>query len=142
MRRGVTLPELAMVLTIVGLLSALAAPRAASWLDRLAVSRATGELMAFYQTARFAAIARSQRVRLELARDSLRAVFEGPRDSIFLRWPGPAEHGVQFRATRPVIAIQPNGLGFGAANTKIVLRRGAAAESLTTSRLGRLKRWH
>lgn len=133
--------ELAMVLAIVGLLSALAFPRAAGWLDRIAVSRAAGEIAAFYQTARFGAIFRSQRVRLELGQDTLRAVFEGPSDSVFLRWSGPARHGVSLAATRAVIRIQSNGLGLGAANTKLVLKKGMAAESLTTSRLGRLKRW-
>lgn len=135
------MPELAMVLAIVGALSALAFPRAGGWLDRIAVSRAAGEVEGFYQTARFAAIFRSQRVRLEFRPDSLLAVSEGPSDSVFLRWPGPARHGVGLTVTRATIEIQPNGLGFGAANTKIVLRRGMAAESLTTSRLGRLRRW-
>ncbi len=135
------MPELAMVLAIVGVLSSLAFPRAAGWMDRIAVSRAAGEVAGFYQTARFAAIFRSQRVRLELGGDSLRAVFVGPRDSVFLRWPGPRRHRVDLTVTRVTIEIQANGLGFGAANTKIVLRRGMAAESLTTSRLGRLRRW-
>lgn len=130
-----------MVLAIIGVLSALALPRTAGWLDRIAVSRAGGEIAAFYQTARFGAIFRSQRVRLELGPDSLRAVFEGPADSVFLRWPGPARHRVGLTVTRATIRIQSNGLGLGAANTKVVLRRGMAAESLTTSRLGRLKRW-
>jgi hypothetical protein len=40
-----------------------------------------------------------------------------------------------------VIRVGPNGIGWGAANTQLILRRGAAAESLTTSRLGRLKWW-
>ncbi|HLB36659.1 MAG TPA: GspH/FimT family pseudopilin [Gemmatimonadales bacterium] len=141
MRRGVTLLELAMVLTIVGVLSAMAFPRAARWLDAIAVSRAAGEIASFYQTARFKAIFRSQRVRLEFGQDTLRAVFEGPSDSVFLKWPGPARHGVSLVATRPVIRIQPNGLGLGAANTKVVLKKGMAAESVTTSRVGRLKRW-
>lgn len=132
---------MAVVLVIVGTLTAIAVPRAAGWMDRIAVSRASGEIAAFYQTARFAGIFRSQRVRLEFGRDSLRAVFEGPVDSVFLTWPGPARHRVQFTATRTTIQLQPNGLGFGGANTKLVLRRGAVAESLTTSRLGRLKRW-
>jgi hypothetical protein len=44
-------------------------------------------------------------------------------------------------ASRAVIRIDPTGLGYGAANSTIVLQRGAVAESLTTSRLGRLKRW-
>jgi prepilin-type N-terminal cleavage/methylation domain-containing protein len=141
MRDGVTLAELVMVLTITGILAALAFPRTAGWMDRLKVTRAGTQLASFYQTARFAAIYRSQRVRLEFGQDSLRAVFEGPRDSVFLRWLGPGQYGVRSTASRRVIWIQPNGLGFGAANTKIVLKRGAAAESLTTSRLGRLKRW-
>jgi hypothetical protein len=45
------------------------------------------------------------------------------------------------RVSRPVIRLSPVGLGLGGSNTKVVLYRGAAAESLTTSRLGRLKRW-
>jgi prepilin-type N-terminal cleavage/methylation domain-containing protein len=141
MRTGVTLVELMVVLAVTGILTALALPRMSGWKDRLAVSRAGTELVSFYQTARLSAIYRSQRVRLELGGDSLRAVFEGATDSVFLRWPGPRQHGVRASVSRPVIWIQPNGLGFGAANTKIVLRRGAAAESLTTSRLGRLRRW-
>ncbi len=141
MRKGVTLPELATTLAIVGALTAMAVPRLAGWMDRIAVSRATGEITAFYQTARFAAIFRSQRVRVELGHDSLRAVLEGPTDSVFLKWPGPARHGVSLTASRATVWFQSNGLGLGAANTKLVLRRGAAAESLTTSLLGRLKRW-
>lgn len=141
MRRGVTLLELAIVLTIIGTISALAFPKAAGLLDRIAVSRATGEVAAFYQTARLSAVFRSQRVRMEFRPDSLLATFEGPRDSLFLQWPGPLRHRVSLTATRAAIRIQANGLGLGAANTKIVLRRGMAAESLTTSRLGRLKRW-
>lgn len=130
-----------MVLAIVGVLAALAVPRAAGWLDRLAVRRAADEVASFYQQARLAAIFRSQRVRLELGQDSLRAVLEGPSDSVFLRRMGPARHGVSLTATRGIIRVESNGLGFGAANTKLVLRKGLAAESLTTSRLGRLKRW-
>ena len=141
MHRGATLLELAIVLAIVGVLSAMAIPRAAGWLDAIAVSRAAGEIAAFYQTARFGAIFRSQRVRLEFGPDSLLAVFEGPSDSVFLKWSGPARHRVSLAASRAVIRIQPTGLGLGAANTKLVLKRGMAAESVTTSRLGRLKRW-
>jgi prepilin-type N-terminal cleavage/methylation domain-containing protein len=141
MRKGVTLPELILVLAIIALLLALALPRLAGWLDQIAVDRAAQEIAAFHGTARFTAIARSQRVRLDFSPDSLRATLEGPTDSVFLRWPGPARHGVSLTASRAMVRFQPNGLGLGAANTKLVLRRGAAAESLTTSLLGRLRRW-
>jgi hypothetical protein len=69
------------------------------------------------------------------------AVYEAALDSTFLVRPGPARHGVVLLASRAVIRLDPTGLGFGAANSTLVLRRGAVAESLTTSRLGRLKRW-
>lgn len=142
MRRGVTLIELAIVLTIVGIILAMAWPRAGDFFDRLAVSRSAGELATFYHRARFAAIFRSQRVRIEFGPDSLRATFEGVADSTFLISPGPARHRVELTTSREVIRVHPNGFGWGGANTKLVVRRGMAAESLTTSRLGRLKRWH
>lgn len=135
------MPELVVVLVVVGALLALSLPRLARWLDWLAVDRAAQEIAAFHRTARFAAILRSQRVRLDFSGDSLRATLEGPPDSVFLRWPGPERHGVSLTASRVTIRFQANGLGLGAANTKLVLRRGAEAESLTTSLLGRLKQW-
>jgi prepilin-type N-terminal cleavage/methylation domain-containing protein len=141
MRRGVTLYELLAVVTLMGLVAAFGIPRLAGWLDRIATDRAARELASFYHRARLAAVFRSTRVRLEFSADSLRAVFEGVEDSTFIALPGPAQHGVTLRVSRPVIRIHPNGFGWGAANTKLVVRRGAAAESLTTSRLGRLKRW-
>ena len=141
MRRGVTLIELVMVLAIVGMVMGLAAPRVATWLDRMAVDRAAIEIVTFYHEARFGAIRRAARVRVIVGEDSLRAAFEGLLDSTFLRRPGPGRHGVRLTASRQEIRFYPNGVGLGAANTKLVLQRGAVAESLTTSRLGRLKRW-
>lgn len=142
MRRGVTLLEVIAVLAVVGVVLAITAPRLTSWKDRLAVERATGEIVSFYWQARTSAIFRGTRVRLTLGGDSLQASFEGVTDSIFLTRSGPRRHGVSLIVSRPVIRIYANGFGLGAANTKIVLRRGVAAESLTTSRLGRLKRWN
>jgi len=133
--------ELLVVVTISGVLLGIAAPRWARYQDRLAVHRATAEVANFYGVARYAAILRSQQVRMEFAADVLRAVYEGASDSTFLTRPGPSRYGVSLKASRSVIRIAPNGLGYGAANAKFVLRRGGAADSLTTSRLGRLKWW-
>jgi prepilin-type N-terminal cleavage/methylation domain-containing protein len=141
MPRGFSLIELVATMTVAGILLALAVPRWAQFEDGVAVRQAALEVATFYQAARHAAIRRATRVRIELQRDSLRAVFEGATDSTFLVWAGPSRHGVGLDATRAVIRLNPTGLGYGAANSTIVLQRGAVAESLTTSRLGRLKRW-
>ena len=50
------------------------------------------------------------------------------------------EHGVTLATTRDSISFDVRGLGFGAANLTLVARRGAAADTLVVSRLGRL-RW-
>ena len=141
MRRGATLVELVMVLTLIGLLSALAAPRVGDWLDRLAVDGAVREAAMFYTAARFGAVLQGSRVRIEFGADSLVAFYERATDSLFLRRDGPSKNRVHLRAWRRVIRILPNGIGSGGSNTTLVFRRGIYAESLTTSRLGRLKRW-
>ncbi|HEX9580035.1 MAG TPA: prepilin-type N-terminal cleavage/methylation domain-containing protein [Gemmatimonadales bacterium] len=141
MRRGVTLVELMVVLAILGSLLGVAFPRVAGWLDGMAVDRAALEIVGFHHEAQFAALLRAERVRLRFTEDSLTATFEGVRDSTFIARAGPGRHGVRLTATREEVRFYPNGLGFGAANTKIVLRRGEAVDSITTSRLGRLKRW-
>ena len=139
--RGVSLPELLVALVIVASLLAVAIPRYARVRDAIATDRAARELALFYAQARYGAILRGTRVRIEFGADSLRAVYESVYDSVFILRPGPVRHGVSFTASRSVIWVYPNGFGLGAANTKLVVQRGAAAESLTTSRMGRMKRW-
>ncbi len=141
MRRATSLLEIVIAITLVGFIGSLAAPRISRWADRFAVRQAVEETAAFYNAARFRALLRGSRVRIELRPDSLLAVFENVTDSVFLTRPGPASNGVSLSASRLVVRILPNGVGAGGANTTLVFRRGLAAESLTTSRLGRLKRW-
>ena len=139
--RGVTLIELVIALVLVGFLCAILAPVAWRWSDRWSVGRAATEVSAFYHLARQSAILHGSFLRVEFGSDSLRAVLDDPPDSVVLALAGPGRHGVTLTATRPVIGIEATGFGWGAANTTLVIRKGAAAESLTTSRMGRLKRW-
>lgn len=139
--RGVTLIELVIALVLVGILTGLALPVLWRWGDRWRVERAATELSAFYHAARQTAIIDGAPLRVEFGVDTLRAVLEGPPDSVILAVPGPRRHGASLAASRPVIGLEATGFGWGAANTTLVIRRGQAAESLTTSRLGRLKRW-
>ncbi len=140
MQRGFTLIEIVIVVAIVGLLAALATPRVAGWMDRLAVMRSVQEFHSFYNVARMGAVYRSSRVRISITPDSLIAIAEGEPDSVVVHMSGPATYGVSLQVSRNVIRLYPTGIGLGAANTTIVLQRGAVAESLTISRLGRLRR--
>jgi prepilin-type N-terminal cleavage/methylation domain-containing protein len=141
MRRGFTLIELAIVLVVMGVVAGLAAPRIAGYADRLAVRRAKDETTAFYNRVRIAAVYRAVRVRVVFTGDSLLAISEGAIDSIVTKLPGPARYGVALNTSRGELRLYPNGLGLGAANTKLVFRKGVAADSLTISRLGRIRQW-
>lgn len=140
MRNGFTLTELLVVLLIVAVLTALGAQSVRHVLDRIAVDRAVNELTAFYHGARLAAVLRGRRVRVEFSADSLVGVYEGATDSTFLNTAGPSAGGVALTVSRAVIRLRPDGIGLGAANTKLVVRRGEAADSLAISRLGRIRR--
>lgn len=141
MRGGFTLVETTVVLTIMAILVAIVVPPSLDRIDRLLVSNATGSVASFYGRARFGALLHGSRVRIEFRPDSMKAFYEGGVDSLFVSVPGPSRFGVNIVSSRSVIRVHPNGVGLGAANTKLVLWRGAAAESLTTSRLGRIRRW-
>ena len=65
------------------------------------------------------------------------AVHRGP-DTLLARALGRL-HGVRLSATRDSTAYAGDGLGYGAANLRLVVRRGAAAETVTVSRLGRVR---
>jgi len=140
MPRGFTFIELIIVLVVSALVMATLVPRTAPLLDRASVSRATSEVEAFFRVARWSATYHGSTVRLQFDSDSLVAIFEGPPDSVFLTLPGPAHLGVQMTASRSTVRVQPTGVGLGAANARIVLRRGSFADSLATSRLGRIRR--
>src|SRR5919106_897023 len=116
MRQGFTLVELAVVILIVGFLLLVGLPRLAGVLDRIAVNRAAGELTTTLAVARNFAISYGMRTRVTIRRVSL-------------------------AVSNPVIQYHGNGIGWGLSNTRVVLKRGSHSETITTSRLGRVKRW-
>ena len=141
MTRGFTLPELAIGLVLVGLLSALAAPRLRPALDRAATATAAIEVTTALATTRHTAIAQGVRARLVIAADSLRLdVWNGASWTAAARWPGPAAHRVALQVSNPIVTYSPLGIGWGASNTTITLRRGSQVETITTSRIGRVRR--
>jgi hypothetical protein len=95
--------------------------------------------MALLATARHGALRRAvvTAVRVDTARGLV--VVHAGVDTLEQRSLG-LVHGVRIETTRDSIAYGPAGLGFGAANTRVIFRRGAAAETVTVSRLGRARR--
>ena len=142
MQRGFSLVELAVALAIVGLVTAITLPRFEHLLDRIAVERAASELTTALAATRHRAVLRATRARLSIAADSLRIdEWEDRAWERALRWPGPASHQVALNTSNPTIIFDPIGLGWGLANTRVVLSRGSQSATITLSRVGRVKRW-
>jgi prepilin-type N-terminal cleavage/methylation domain-containing protein len=138
-RAGMTLIELCLVLTIIGLVTTIAVRQLGLYLDRTAARAAIVEAAAVVARARDEAVAQRTfaSVRLDTAGDALELRLRGVTVS---RAALGHAHGVSLSANRESLAYDVRGLGYGAANLTLVARRGRAAESLVVSRLGRL-RW-
>jgi prepilin-type N-terminal cleavage/methylation domain-containing protein len=142
MPRGFTLTELAVALTMVALLLVVGLPRLSGVLDWVAADRAAREVTTALAVARAAAVMRGTRTRVTIAADTLRIDrWEGADWRPYQRWPGPISEGVTLEVSNPEVVFGPTGMGWGASNTRVVLRRGSHTETITTSRLGRVKRW-
>lgn len=137
-RGGVTVIELLIVMSIVGILMALAIPHGQLMLDRISVHSAAGDLAMSLSSAREFSLASRSAVAVDFAGPggALR-VRRGP-DILFTRNIAMA-HGVVLSQTRDSLAFGPLGLGVGAANLSIIVRRRAAAETVFVSRLGRIR---
>jgi Tfp pilus assembly protein FimT len=136
--RGATLVELTLTVALLGIVAAVSVPRIASAVDRLSVRGASQDVVLALAAARAAASRRGEyisfladpragRVRVVSAGETL---FE--RDLARLR-------GVRLDASRESVTFAPTGLGWGAANTTIIVSRGGCSDTITTSRLGRLR---
>ncbi len=139
MRRGLTLTELVLTCTFVGLLAGIGVPRAAAVLDAIRLQQAAHEVAGAVTLARAAAIRRAAYTRLVVDRDRDELRIETGSDTLHRRALG-AMHRVRLTASRDTITYAPTGLGYGVANSTIVVSIGARAETVTVSRLGRMRR--
>jgi type II secretory pathway pseudopilin PulG len=138
-RAGLTLVELCLVVTIIGLVMLLGVRQLGLYVDRAASHAAVLEAAGFVARARDEAIARRMlvSVRLDTIADALELRMQG---AVVSRAALGHAHGVALSANRDSLTYDVRGLGYGAANLTLVARRGRAADSLVVSRLGRL-RW-
>jgi len=141
MRRGFTLLELVVVLAIVAMLTTFAVSRLLPLVDWIAADGAARDVTSALAVTRTAAVLRGTRARLRIATDSLRIDREGPAGwEPYARWAGPAYAGVTLTVSNPEVVFSPLGIAWGLSNTRIVLSRGSQIETITTSRLGRVRR--
>ncbi|HEX7980903.1 MAG TPA: prepilin-type N-terminal cleavage/methylation domain-containing protein [Gemmatimonadaceae bacterium] len=138
-RYGVTLVELCLVLALVGILASIATQQITRYLDRTAARAAVAEAATVLLRARDEAMA--QRTPISVRIDTVVATLElSARGVVLSRAALGHAHGVTLSTTRDSLTYDVRGLGYGAANLTLIARRGAAAESLVVSRLGRV-RW-
>lgn len=139
MRRAFTLLETTIVLTIAAVLLAMVAQRFAAARDRSAVRSALADLGSAFSLARQAAMTRRSLVAvvLDTAGGAVEVRAAGER---ILRRDLGATYGIVLRANRDSAVYDARGLGFGASNLSVTARRGRIVDTLSMSRLGRV-RW-
>ena len=135
--RGGTLFELLACLMIASVVLALSVPRYHAWHDEIAAREAASDVVNVLGSAREAAVLRAAFVAvvLDTAADTVWWHSEG---AIVGRHAVAARYGVDVAANRDSVVYDPSGLGYGASTVTIILRRGAAAETITVSRMGRV----
>ena len=137
-RTGYTMVELLLVLAVVGVTAAVGVRQMRAYLDRVATRAAVVEAALAVADARDAAgtVHALTVLRVDTVVGSLTLWARGERLATHAL---AHQHGVRVSTTRDSIAFDVRGLGYGAANLTLVARRGAAADTLVTSRLGRTR---
>ncbi|MEX2155700.1 MAG: hypothetical protein WD773_02540 [Gemmatimonadales bacterium] len=142
MAKGFSLVELAVTVCIAALLVTFWLPRAGRLLDWIATDHAVRDVTTALAVGRHGAVLQSTRARVTIAADTLRIDrLSSTGWEPWWRRPGPASLGVQLTVSNPRVVFGPTGMGWGVSNTTVVLRRGSQVETITMSRVGRVKRW-
>lgn len=137
-RTGTTLVEQLVIVALLGILGALAVVRIGAVSDSIAVAGAAREVRDVFASAREFAVATGARtaVTIDPALASVTAL--AGTDTVTNR-PLGTLHQVRINSTRDSMAYSSSGLGYGAANLRVIVQRHAAVETVTVSRLGRVR---
>jgi type IV fimbrial biogenesis protein FimU len=136
--RGYTVLELVIVVTISSIILAIAIPPAQTMLDRLSVHAAASDVASILSTARTLALAGHAAVAVDVDPASGVVRVRRGAEMLLARNVGQA-HGVRLERTRDSLTYDPRGLGRGAANLSVIVRRRSAVETVFVSRLGRVR---
>jgi prepilin-type N-terminal cleavage/methylation domain-containing protein len=138
MRHAFTLVEVTVTLCILSILSAIAIPHAEKFLDGIRVRSAVIEIESLFSTARHIAIARGAQTTVEID-TAARAIYVSAGGARLRDARIGVDHDVRLSATRSDMSYSATGMGYGAANLSVVVRRNAFADTVFVSRLGRLR---
>ncbi len=138
-RGGFSLLEIVVGIAIAGLILGMAVPRLAALRNGAAVRAAVGELGAIFSLARHEAIARRAPVAVVLHASPASVEVRSNGQRILAR-PLAAVYGVTLETNRDSAVYDPRGLGYGVSNLTVTVHRGEIVDTLTMSRLGRV-RW-
>jgi type IV fimbrial biogenesis protein FimT len=138
LRRGASLAELLITLSILGVLTSVAVPRASQLADRVSVRGAAQDVVVTLAAARAAAVRRGAYASFvaDPRTGQLRVVSGG--EVLLVRYLAQAR-GVKIEASRESVTFAPGGLGWGAANTTVIVSRGTRSDTVVMSRLGRVR---
>jgi hypothetical protein len=107
-------------------------------LDSIAVRGAAEDVASMLELARHTAMTRGERISVDIDSAPARLIMRAGIDTIRRR-NEQSIHGVRFSVTRSPVVYTQLGLGFGVSNLSLFVTRGAAAETLVVSRLGRVR---
>lgn len=140
MRRGITLPELVVVLVLAAVLAGIALPAARRFTDAIVTDRAAHTIVAGHRVARFTAIMRGRRTLLTVQAESLMVRMVRGADTLTV-WTrqGPAADRVVLAGPSYPLVFAPTGIPLGVANATFQLTRGGVVRRVVVSRLGRTR---
>ena len=127
------------LLVISGIVLSASVVGGARLLDSAAVRTSANDVADFFAIARDQAIATGKRTAVRIDRTEGRLVIHADVDTL-MRLELARLRAVSIESTRDSMAYAASGLGYGASNLRVIVRRGASADTITVSRLGRVKR--
>ena len=139
MRAGVALIEIMLVLVILAIVAAIAAPRIVAIADAAAVRDETIRLIAAIDATRGAAVRLDDIASLTITATIYRAsIIDGSDTLTVWTQSGAATNGVSITGAGTPMTFGPAGLAMGVSNRTMTLSKGTAQRKVVLSRLGRL----
>lgn len=138
--RGTTLPELLVVVVLLGMLALLGGLAVTGLRDRAAVALEQHRVVQAIHAARGAAVRLGVPVRLLLGDSAHRVTTRTIAGDSIVAWrsPGTAGHGVRLAGASGALLFAPGGIAMGASNRTLTLTRGGVTRKVIVSRLGRV----